>query len=168
MEMERKAKITGNCRWWLKRKWSDGSKIICWIMLNPSTADAEQDDPTLRRIIGFSKKWGFDSLLAVNLYPFRTPSSKECRRIVEDWDIRGDWDRRDSMIQNLVHVDVCTKISDKVVIGWGNGADWDKNWPELLVEESNVEQFYCLGTTKNGNPKHPLYVKADTELVPWT
>jgi len=52
----------GKYRYLLERKWGIGLPCVTWIMLNPSTADAEKDDPTIRRCIGFSKAWGYGSL----------------------------------------------------------------------------------------------------------
>ena len=69
--MKRTASLSrcATLRWWLGRRWAVG-RTVCWIMLNPSTADSETDDPTLRRIIRFSQSWGFGALAVVNLYPF--------------------------------------------------------------------------------------------------
>ena len=55
-------------RYSLTRRWGDGPRVCCWIMLNPSTADATTDDPTIRRCIGFTHGWGYDALTIINLY----------------------------------------------------------------------------------------------------
>lgn len=67
----------GTYRWTLQRRWAAGERV-CWIMLNPSTADAERDDPTVLRCMAFSRSWGYGGLIVVNLYPFR--SSKPAER----------------------------------------------------------------------------------------
>ena len=76
--MERAADISsdGLYRWTLRRRWGDGDDVV-WVMLNPSTADANKDDPTLRRIIQFSDGWGYGGLLVVNLLPFRSSNPAE-------------------------------------------------------------------------------------------
>lgn len=62
----------GKYRYWLERSWEEtGKGFVNWIMLNPSTADAEIDDQTIRKCIGFSKLWGYDGMHVVNLFAFR-------------------------------------------------------------------------------------------------
>lgn len=72
--MERAAEFSGcgRYRYSLRRRWADGGPPACWIMLNPSTADAEKDAPTIRRCIGFSKAWGHNALVVVNLFALRS------------------------------------------------------------------------------------------------
>ena len=67
----------GKCRWQLWRIWDDSKPKILWIMHNPSTADAEKDDPTIRRIINFSKSWGFGGLYVGNVFPYRSTNPKD-------------------------------------------------------------------------------------------
>src|SRR5689334_10494992 len=71
--MERAAMLSpdSNYRYSLRRTWREGSRIVCFIMLNPSTADADLDDPTIRRCIGFAKSWNYDALEVVNLFAWR-------------------------------------------------------------------------------------------------
>ncbi len=158
-EIERSAAISrcGNYRWTLHRKWGDGYRV-CWIMLNPSTADAERDDPTLRRCIHFSKAWGYGSLIVVNLYPFRSSSPEECRRWA-GWEGSRDWYIRDAIhFQNLPVVVEAAKQCQMVVAGWGAAA-WVMDFATHLcaeVMEGTGHPIYCLGTTKSGAPLHPM------------
>lgn len=67
----------GQYRYVLSRNWEiDGRKLVA-IMLNPSTADAEVDDPTVRRLIKFAKSWNMDGLAIVNLFAYRTANPRE-------------------------------------------------------------------------------------------
>jgi hypothetical protein len=145
----------GQYRWTLSRKWGDG-KQACWLMLNPSTADATQDDPTIRRVIHFTTAWGFHGFTVVNLYPFRSSSPAECRRWA-DWENNGpDWYARDALQNNAAIVAREAKDAAMIVAAWG-GSAWDTDWIENIIEEiaDNLD-IYCLGITDSGSPKHPM------------
>ena len=89
--MKRSAEISecGKYRWWLRRRWADGP-VVCFVMLNPSTADAEQDDPTIRRCIGFAQAWGCGALEVRNLFPFRATNPADMLKAAKAGvDIRG-------------------------------------------------------------------------------
>lgn len=161
-------------RYVLSRAWAKGPQV-CWIMLNPSSADDKKDDPTIRSCIKHSKRLGFGSLIVVNLYPFRTASPRECQEIAEEdygaalryWDELGT-------NQDIIQDEAQT--ADKVIAAWGQST-WDDNWIDEMVD--GIRPLYCLGTTKSGAPKHPLargrhrisdtqplVVWQDTRLVP--
>ena len=84
----------GDYRWSLGRRWAEGP-CLAWLMLNPSRADAEGDDPTLMRVTAFSRRWGYGSLRVVNLYPFRSPHPRAVprpygrRRSMPGFDLSG-------------------------------------------------------------------------------
>jgi hypothetical protein len=128
-------------------------------MLNPSTADHRQDDPTIRRIIHFTRSWGFDGLTVVNLYPYRSPHPSECRRWAH-WENNGpDWYARNALQRNAAIVAEQAKIAAMVVAAWGATA-WDGDWVDNIVEEivsgkGPSPTIYCLGVTESGTPKHP-------------
>jgi hypothetical protein len=136
-------------RYLLKRQWRASQYApILWVMLNPSTADDKIDDPTIRRCISFSYQWGFDALLVVNLSAWRAtdprnvPKSRDLARGPEYW----------SWMEYALHT------AGKVVCAWG--AHGPAKRPDWLPETD----VYCLGRTKSGAPKHPLYVKASATL----
>lgn len=149
----------GQYRWRLKRWWGGGLPV-CWIMLNPSTADAKQNDPTLLRVIHFTRAWGYDALTVVNLYPFRSAHPRACR-LWSNWESRGpDYYARDRLQQNLCIVAEEAKRSQLAIAAWGAGA-WDGDWVDEVVEEvqggrSPFPALHCLGKTAGGAPLHPL------------
>src|SRR4051812_19920431 len=80
MTTMRKGASISSCelyRWTLTRDWADGARV-CWVMLNPSDADHEIDDPTILR------SWGYSGFTVVNLYPFRSPSPPKCKEWATD------------------------------------------------------------------------------------
>ena len=146
---------TGFYRYSLWREWDiDKSKIV-FIMLNPSKADASMDDPTLRRCISFAKSWDYGSLIVVNLFAFRTASPLELKKVD---DPVGK--------QNDRYLKKAIKSADQVVVAWGNNGKLmqrDRLVLELLSKH-NI-QPHCLGITKSGYPRHPLYVMCSKEPV---
>ena len=161
----------GTYRYSLTRQWGDDPvNRVCWIMLNPSTADAETDDPTIRRCISFSQGWGYDALVVVNLWPLRATDPKELRPFL-NWENNGpDWWARDQIhFANLPIVLDTAHNAPLTIAAWGaNAMKLDSGYVEHVLEEldqdvpANWSGLHCLGTTKDGSPKHPLYVKGGT------
>lgn len=141
---------------------------ITWVMLNPSTADANTDDPTIRKCLGFSKRLGWLRMHVVNLFAFRSTDPRVLSMMSDSEAIgpeNDDWLRG---IANRSTVIVCA---------WGAAVDDDERYGrgrvaaavEALRDGSpSSRDFFCLGTTKSGQPKHPLYVPYDQPLVPWS
>lgn len=160
--MERAANLSacGTYRWTLSRRWASGGSSVCWIMLNPSTADAEVDDPTIREVIRFSRLWGYQAATVVNLYPFRSSSPAKCRRWA-DWEAHGpDWAVRDLIQENAEVVAREARGAELVIAAWG-AAPWASDWAQHVAEEyvlgsSRPWDLYCLGTNSDGSPRHPL------------
>src|ERR1035438_9465086 len=87
-------------RWWIDRP----KRWAAWLMLNPSKADAERDDPTMRRVIHFSQSWGYDGCTVVNLYPFITSDPRKLWPWAK-WEDNGpDWYVRDDLQGNRAHI----------------------------------------------------------------
>ena len=80
----------GRYRWWLRRRWSTEGASLLFIGLNPSRADARADDPTLRRLIGFAKGWGYGELLVLNLFARRSPHPAALRSVTDPVGDRND------------------------------------------------------------------------------
>lgn len=150
----------GLYRYELTRRWRwDGTGQVCWVMLNPSTANALEDDPTIRRCVGFSQRFGFDSLVVVNLYAYRATDPKA---LLAAGDAIGP--------DNEAHVRKAVEESAVVIAAWGA---WKKANPLRLgfhfgwPTPATRKPVYCLGQTKNAAPKHPLYLPSDAVMEPW-
>jgi hypothetical protein len=149
----------GKYRYALEREWMTGAGTCLFVMLNPSTANAEQDDPTIRRCIGFAQAWGYQKLAVGNLFAYRATDPKELKRLrLEDaaGPENDEWLRR-----------LCTRAA-LIVCAWGahRFAAYRMPWVEPILAE-RTGGVVCLGTTKEDHPRHPLYVKADTQVVPF-
>ena len=149
----------GLYRYSLSRAWDfDLTKPrVGWIMLNPSTADAEVNDPTIRRCMEFSRTWGFHGIAVRNLFAVRTYSPIEMKNHA---DPIGN--ENDKAILDLIGA--CPLI----VAAWGTHGGYKQrdNHVVRIVRETGAK-LHCLGTTKEGFPKHPLYVKGDVKPVPF-
>ena len=152
------ARIDGGYRYWLRRAWSSGA-LVCWIMLNPSTADATTDDPTIRRCIGFTKAWGYGGLVVVNLFALRATDPKALR-------LPYNYSQSDYLgvvgpFNDEAIVEECDRAA-LVVAAWGNhGALYDR--ANDVLERIYPRPVHHLGLTKMNQPRHPLYVRADAQ-----
>jgi hypothetical protein len=144
----------GLYRYRLTRRWGgQNDPCICWIMLNPSTADAVVDDPTIRRCISFSEAWGFGSLIVVNLFAFRSTDPDLLPSVEDPIGPRNDHAIRLAALE-----------ANRCIAAWGTkGGHRHRNADVIrLVTDDCMEDMHALTITKDGHPKHPLYVKGDT------
>lgn len=133
---------------------------VTFVMVNPSKADASKDDPTVARCSAFTKHWGFKRLLVVNLFALRSTDPKVLRSTP---DAEGD-------PENLAMIGRAINQSELAVCAWGTHGVVRQRGTyirEVLMQSSHADKLRCLGTTKDGYPLHPLYQRADTELVPF-
>ena len=163
--MTRTAKLSdcGTYRYSLGRRWNEPMPerlpvIDLWIMLNPSKADDEIDDNTIRRCIAFSRDWGADGLRVVNLFALRATDPDELTRHPDPIGPQNDATLR--LTAQASH-----ELGGRVICAWGAHpmAAYRARMVRPLLGDA-----VCLGTTKAGAPRHPLYVRADTALVPWS
>jgi hypothetical protein len=155
---ERSARLSpcGLYRYELKRRWSAGPTAT-WIMLNPSTADAEQDDPTIRRCVGFTKAWGLGGLTVVNLFALRSTDPRALLSAADPVGLGND---------DAIH-DAAT-AARIVIAAWGaHGVLNGRATHVLDLLETTPAQVACLGTTKDGHPRHPLRLRGDLKPVPF-
>jgi len=165
-------------RWWVDRpiRWA------AWLMLNPSTASDDRNDPTAHRVTHFSRAAGCDGWIGVNLYPFIASRPQEMWRWA-DWQSHGPaWDVRDSLLANLQDIENAARTATMRFVAFGASAvSRDEAWLEQCLEAfgqpSDIpdadEQFYCLGVNATGQPLHPLArgrqrIPNDRTPVVWT
>ena len=144
----------GTYRYALWREWAQNPVRRClFVMLNPSTADSEQDDPTIRRCVAFAKAWGADALDVANLYAFRATKPKDMKAASDP--VGPD---NDAWIERRV------RRAGQVVLAWGQNAEPQRAANVVRSIRALNVPMYCLGTTDAGEPRHPLFIPADTEL----
>ena len=143
----------GIYRYALWRRWGPGPQVL-FVMLNPSTADHERDDPTIRRCIGFAARWGYDALAVGNLFAFRTPSPVLLRRA-----------RRPIGRANDRWLARLATESSRVIAAWGNDGSF-------LGRDAQVRDFLkpldAFSLTQQGQPRHPLYLPGGSRPAPWS
>lgn len=148
-------------RYWLLRGWTEGLRrpVLTFVMLNPSTADVEKDDPTIRKCVGFAKRLGYNAIDVVNLFALRATNPEELKRFDGD-PVGPDNDKWISIqTSNLAH---------PVVVAWGGHGDKHQARVKWVTENLlKGRDLYCLGTTDSGQPRHPLMLPYSTELVRW-
>lgn len=152
-DMRAKMSPCRSYRYSLERHWNVKLPSVMFIGLNPSTADEQTDDPTVRRCIGFAKRWGFGSLILTNLFSYR---SKDPKHLLVVDDPIGRWNDR--------WIDQAAERADLVVAAWGAlGGIMARD----QVVAARIATLYCLGKTKGGHPRHPLYLAGDLEPTPF-
>ncbi len=138
-------------RYRLRRTWDDEKPTVAFLMLNPSTADETEDDPTIRRCIGYAKRWGYGTLLVGNLFALRASNPAQ---LAEHPDPVGP--ENDEYLRSICSDDPL------VVAAWGQNGTLDARGREVAAL-LDVELF-ALETTKDGHPVHPLYQPLDADL----
>lgn len=141
--------------------WVEGTDIAMYfVLLNPSTADHEVDDPTAVRCMGFAKTCGFKALYIVNMYGLRAT------RPVHLWEHPNPvGPRNGAFLRGALEASV--NVGGVVVAGWGtNAREQEVETFEQMVDAIGAS-VWCLAVNKDGSPKHPLYIKADTALKRW-
>lgn len=147
-------------RWWVPTP----TRWCAWLMLNPSTADAQKADPTAARVTHFSKAFGCDGWIGVNLYPFIS-SDPSAMWSWANWQNHGPaYDVRDDLQANLRDIESAARQSVRRMVAFGAAAIYhDEPWLEQCLEAFGQpadipadERFYCLGVNSIGQPLHPL------------
>ena len=134
-------------RFSLSRIWDKKKPKLLYIMLNPSIADDKKDDPTIKRLIFFTKKYRYGGFYVANLFTQITPHPKEL-----------NMDNL-SKKKNLKIISELIKKSDSIVYAWGNLVSEPRELMKL------IESPLCFGKNINGTPKHPLYLPSNSKLL---
>ena len=154
--LEYSAIIKGNYRYSLKREWDDYNlNKAVFVLLNPSTADDTLDDRTTQRCISFAKKMGCGSLELVNVFAYRCTNWRELKELSKEEAIGPE---NQFYLENALH------SGAKILVGWGENCTIHHKDYQELAEWFKGYSPYCLGVTKEGHPRHPLYVKSDTPI----
>lgn len=151
----------GRYRYWLERVWDEEAASVVFVMLNPSTADHEHDDPTIRRCMAFADQAGFGAIEVVNLFALRATDPNELRDAVDPVGPEND----DYLSTVCSARSVCfawgtpkrqlvrTRIAS--VLGLLNG------------DGEQAGRWWCLGACADGSPAHPLYRPSYVSFQPW-
>lgn len=144
-------------RYFLQRTWDINNKMMTFIMLNPSKADALKDDPTIRKCVMLAKKENCSGIYVINLFALRSSNPEE---LYIHNDPVGP--------ENNFWINKIAKQSQIIVAAWGNhGHFLNRDIEVLNTLKSLGLKLYCLGLNKNGSPKHPLArsINIDTKLI---
>lgn len=156
MEADARFSSCRRYRYALWRRWTAGPQVL-FIMLNPASADESRDDPTIRRCLGFARAWGCGSLAVGNLFARRSASGAELARGAAEFPEGLIGAGNDRWLLRLYGK------SQLAVAAWG-----DRGWllGRSRAVRSLLPQLHCLGVTKRGEPRHPLYVAASANYRP--
>lgn len=145
---------TGRYRYRLARRWGPGP-AVAFVMLNPSSADGIRDDATIRRCIGFARRWGYGAVEVLNLFGYRTADPRELAGAPDPVGPRNDR-----------YLERDLRRAAAVVCAWG-AAPLARTRTDVALALLRGRGAYCLGLTRGGMPRHPLYLRASTHLVPF-
>ena len=150
----------GTYRYTLGRRWTHdlSAGAAVFVMLNPSTADAEQDDPTIRRCIGFAKALGCGGLHVVNLYAYRATKPADLWKAADPIGPENDEVLRETF-------KAAAREDRPVIAAWGaNAAPLRAQFVGALARAAG-STLTALGLTKDGAPRHPLYLRSDARPI---
>lgn len=148
-------------RYALTRDWfpKTGKGHVLWVMLNPSTADADIDDPTVGRCQTFARRWEYDGVTVANLFALRSTDPRALRTHPDPVGPAND--------EVLGSLAAAAGVGF-IVAAWGTGGGLHgrSEYVANLLAASG-RPVHCLGLTLGGYPRHPLYVRADTPPIEW-
>jgi hypothetical protein len=148
--MDRDAQISpcGAYRYDLWRRWEPGGPVLLWILLNPSSADADRDDPTMVRCIRFAARWDYGAMRVVNLFGLRATEPRDLYTAEDPVGLHND-----AIIAEAL------QAADRLICAWGNhGQLYGRGLTVRDILRRNMCEPRILGLTRLGEPMHPLYV----------
>lgn len=150
-------------RYVLERVWDEARPLALWIMLNPSTADAFVDDPTIRRCVGFSRTYGMGAIRVINLFAYRaTDPDQLWEAYRQGVDIVGP-QNNELLVGDLAGMNALAGVT---IVAWGAAKHLVATRQATFVRD-HYYGAWCLGMTKSGAPKHPLFLASATALEAW-
>ena len=148
----------GQYRYLLTRSWAPKHGALFFVMLNPSRADADLDDPTIRRCIGFAQREGKGGILVANLFAFRATKPEDMKRAADPFGPRND-----RVLEAVGQKSV--QFESPIICAWGShGGLLDADKRSIAILRATGAKLLCFGTTDAGMPRHPLYLKRDQPL----
>jgi len=145
-------------RFRLTRTWDPDLPRVNFLMLNPSTADAQVIDPTVRRCVGFARTWGFGTLVVTNIFAFRATDPAVLAQLDDPVGSGNDGAITDAAVS-----------AERVVVAWGTrGSHLDRGDRVAGLLADHGVAAMTLRVTRDGHPAHPLYQRGDTIPVPWS
>lgn len=138
-------------RFILYRRWAELGQEILFICLNPSTADEIHNDPTVSRCVNFARDWGYRAVWVGNLFALRATEPNELYTAYEPV----------GMANNLALRQMAKRCS-KVVYAWGNHGRYQDRGRRVA---QMIGPRWCFGVNKTGEPKHPLYLSRNAQLI---
>jgi hypothetical protein len=146
-------------RYWLERQWLPEPPVpglprtVGFIGYNPSTADATQDDQTIRKEVGFAQRWGFNRLITGNLYAYRSTIPTSIRGLEDP--VGPD---------NPTYLTRIFEQAELVVCAWGGLPLFSDYGKTLATWAQGQPTARCLGKNRDGSPRHPCYLSYATAL----
>lgn len=153
--------VCGRYRLALRRSWfpERGAGHVLWVMLNPSTASAEVDDPTIRKCQKFARTWGYDGIVVANIFALRATKPEEMLAHPEPIG-----DGNNLVLESLLMAEGI----GLAMAAWGvHGAHRGRGQEVVSMAASAGRELHVLGLTKEGHPRHPLYVPDAAGPIPW-
>lgn len=150
----------GVYRYTLTRRWAPGF-LLTFVGLNPSTADATTDDPTIRRCMDFAEREGAAGILMLNLFAYRATTPARLKEVADPFGPQN-WRTRLEIFAGS------QESGARIVCAWGAGGNLRRAGDIFMAQAHRAQaRLICLGMTKGGQPRHPLYLAADTPFEPF-
>jgi hypothetical protein len=146
----------GRYRYALRRDWGEvGEPFVLWIACNPSVANPTEDDPTVRKEINWTRAWGFTSLVKCNVCDYRATDPKALASV------------NPRSANNLPFIIEMAGKADRIVCAWGALPKSLRRYADDVVMALRGHRLWCMGKTKGGEPRHPLYLPNSSQCAPW-
>ena len=139
-------------RYALWRTWDSSKPYVLFVGLNPSTADENDDDPTLTRCINYSKLWGYGGVCMANLFAFRATDPRLMKKV-----------KNPIGPENNIWLKKLANEAGLIIAAWGNDGSYLGRSEQV---KKILPKLSCLKINKSGEPAHPLYQAADLQPIP--